>query len=61
MNRGFDFTEAGLYVRDGGKATHAAVKKYAGESASIQRGQAHKGRNALDRVTDENKAGGAGK
>jgi putative transposase len=32
-----------------------AVKKYAGESAAIQRCQVHKRRNVLDHVTDENK------
>ncbi len=37
MNRGLDFAELRLYVLDGGKALHAAVKKYAGESAPIQR------------------------
>ena len=55
MNRGFDFTVPRLYVLDGGKALHAAVKKYAGESAPIQRCQVHKRRNVLDHVTDENK------
>lgn len=55
MNRGFDFTEPRLYVLDGGKALHAAVKKYAGESAPIQRCQVHKRRNVLDHVTEENK------
>jgi transposase-like protein len=55
MNRGFDFAEPRLYVLDGGKALHAAVKKYAGESAPIQRCQVHKRRNVLDHVTDENK------
>src|SRR5207245_9628 len=48
MNRGLDFAELRLYVLDGGKALHAAVKKYAGESASIQRCQVHKRRNVLD-------------
>lgn len=61
MNRGFDFTEPKLYVLDGGKALHAAVRRYAGESAAIQRCQVHKRRNVLDHVTDENKAGVAGK
>jgi len=42
-----------LYVLDGGKALHAAVKKYAGESAPIQRCQVHKRRNVLDHLTDE--------
>jgi putative transposase len=55
MNRGFDFTVPRLYVLDGGKALHAAVKKYAGESAPIQRCQVHKRRNVLDHVTEENK------
>ena len=55
MNRGFDFTVPRLYVLDGGKALHAAVKKYAGELAPIQRCQVHKRRNVLDHVTDENK------
>ena len=55
MNRGFDFTEPRLYVLDGGKALHAAVKKYAGEAAPIQRCQVHKRRNVLDHVTDDDK------
>ena len=54
-NRGLDFTEPRLYVLDGGKALHAAVKKYAGESAPIQRCQVHKRRNVLDHLTDEQK------
>jgi putative transposase len=59
MNRGFDFTEPRLYVLDGGKALHAAVKKYAGEAAPIQRCQVHKRRNVLDHLTDEDKPGAA--
>lgn len=55
MNRGLDFAEMRLYVLDGGKALHAAVKKYAGESAPIQRCQVHKRRNVLDHLTDEQK------
>ena len=55
MNRGLDFTEPRLYVLDGGKALHAAVKKYAGQEASIQRCQVHKRRNVLDHVTDADK------
>lgn len=55
MNRGLDFTVPRLYVLDGGKALHAAVKKYAGESAPIQRCQVHKRRNVLDHITDDNK------
>jgi putative transposase len=55
LSRGLDFTEPRLYVLDGGKALTAAVKKYAGESASIQRCQVHKRRNVLDHLTDEHR------
>src|SRR6266849_407863 len=55
VSRGLDFTEPRLYVLDGGKALTAAVKKYAGESAEIQRCQVHKRRNVLDHLTDEQK------
>jgi putative transposase len=41
LSRGLDFTVPRLYVLDGGKALTAAVKKYAGESAPIQRCQVH--------------------
>src|ERR1041385_5813123 len=57
VSRGLDFTEPRLYVLDGGKALMAAVKKYAGESAAIQRCQVHKRRNVLDHLTDEQKPG----
>ena len=56
LNRRLDFTEPRLYVLDGGKALHAAVKKYAGESAPIQRCQVHKRRNVLDHLTDEQRS-----
>src|SRR3954467_12849597 len=55
LNRRLDFTEPRLYILDGGKALHAAVKKYAGESAPIQRCQVHKRRNVLDHITDQEK------
>jgi transposase-like protein len=55
VTRGLDFSQPRLYVLDGGKALHAAVKKYAGESAPIQRCQVHKRRNVLDHLTDEQK------
>src|SRR6202158_4241452 len=61
LERGLDFTAPRLYVLDGGKALSAAVKKYAGESAAIQRCQVHKRRNALDHVTDEQKQAVANK
>ncbi|MGO9012877.1 MAG: IS256 family transposase [Bryobacteraceae bacterium] len=57
MERGLDFTKPRLYVLDGGKALTAAVRKYAGESAPIQRCQVHKRRNVLDHLTDEQKPG----
>ena len=53
FERGLDFTAPRLYVLDGGKALTAAVKKYAGETAAIQRCQVHKRRNVLDHLTDE--------
>jgi transposase-like protein len=55
MNRGLDFAETRLYVLDGGKALQAALKKYAGDQAPIQRCQVHKRRNVLDHLTDEQK------
>ncbi len=55
VNRGLDFTAPRLYILDGGKALTAAVKKYAGESAAIQRCPVHKRRNVLDHLTDEHK------
>ena len=61
MQRGLDFRQPRLYVLDGGKALHAAVKKYAGESAPIQRCQVHKRRNVLDHLTEEQKPGVARK
>ena len=55
IQRGLDFSEPRLYVLDGGKALTAAVKKYAGDTAAIQRCQVHKRRNVLDHLTDEQK------
>jgi putative transposase len=55
VERGLDFSEPRLYVLDGGKALTAAVKKYAGENAAIQRCQVHKRRNVLDHLSDEQK------
>ena len=43
------------YVLDGGKALHAAVNKYAGEMAPVQRCQVHKRRNVLDHLREEDK------
>jgi len=55
LERGLDFTEPRLYVLDGAKALTSAVKKYAGDSAAIQRCQVHKRRNVLDHLTEEQK------
>jgi transposase-like protein len=51
--RGVDFDVPRLYVLDGGKALHAAVRKRAGKCAVIQRCQVHKLRNVVDHLTDE--------
>lgn len=51
--RGVDFEVPRLYVLDGGKALHAAVRKKAGRSAIIQRCQVHKIRNVVDHLTEE--------
>ena len=61
LSRGLDFAEPRLYVLDGAKALTAAVKKYAGETAPIQRCQIHKRRNVLDHLTEEQKPGVAKK
>jgi transposase-like protein len=53
MERGLDLTVPRLYVLDGAKALTAAVKKYGGEKALIQRCQVHKRRNVLDHLTEE--------
>jgi transposase-like protein len=60
-SRGLDFSTPRLYILDGGKALPTAVKKYAGESAAIQRCQVHKRRNVLDHLRDEHKPAVAGK
>ena len=51
--RGVDFTRPRLYVLDGAKALHAAVKKVAGEAALVQRCQLHKKRNVLDHLPQQ--------
>lgn len=53
LRRGLDFSQPRLYVLDGAKALHAAVKKYAGDTAPIQRCQVHKRRNVLDHLAEE--------
>jgi transposase-like protein len=51
--RGVDFDVPRLYVLDGGKALHAAVRKVAGKCAVIQRCQVHKIRNVVDHLTEQ--------
>jgi putative transposase len=55
--RGLDFTTPRVYVLDGAKALHSAVKRHAGDSALIQRCQAHKRRNVLEQLPDEYQPG----
>jgi len=54
--RGVDFTRVRLYVLDGAKALHTAVKKVAGASALIQRCQLHKRRNVRDHLPKQHQA-----
>jgi len=56
LTRGLDFTEPRLYVLDGGKALHAAVDRYAGKAAVVQRCQVHKHRNLLDHLPEDQKS-----
>jgi putative transposase len=56
MERGLDFTVPRLYILDGGKALHSAVKRYAGEAGFIQRCQIHKKRNVLDHLPEEHRS-----
>jgi len=56
LARGLDFSTPRLYILDGGKALHAAVRRHAGEAAFIQRCQVHKKRNVLDHLPEEHKA-----
>ena len=51
--RGVLFDVPRLYVLDGGKALHSAVRKAAGKCAQIQRCQVHKIRNVVGHLTDE--------
>lgn len=51
--RGVAFDVPRLYVLDGGKALHTAVRKVAGKCALLQRCQVHKLRNVVDHLTEE--------
>ena len=52
-DRGVDFELARLYILDGGKALHAAVRHAAGKAALVQRCKVHKIRNVIDHLTEE--------
>lgn len=56
IERGMDFQLPRLYILDGGKALHAAVRQKAGDAGFIQRCQVHKKRNVIDHLTEEYKA-----
>lgn len=51
--RGVAFDVPRLYVLDGGKGLHSAVRKVAGKCGVIQRCQIHKLRNVVDHLTEE--------
>jgi transposase-like protein len=51
--RGVAFDVPRLYVIDGGKALHSAIRKKAGKCAVIQRCQVHKIRNVTDHLTED--------
>jgi putative transposase len=53
QQRGVDFDVPRLYVLDGGKGLHAAVRKMAGKCGLIQRCQEHKIRNVVGHLTEE--------
>lgn len=53
QQRGVDFDVPRLYVLDGGKALHAAVRKMAGQCALVQRCQEHKIRNVVGHLTEQ--------
>jgi transposase-like protein len=55
LERGLDFSTPRLYVLDGGKALHTAVRRHAGEAAFIQRCQVHKKRNVVDHLPEDHK------
>ncbi len=54
--RGVEFDVPRLYVLDGGRALHSAVRKKAGKCALIQRCQIHKIRNVADHLTEDYQA-----
>ena len=53
QQRGLDFEVPRVYVLDGSKALHAAVRRTAGKAAFIQRCQVHKMRNVIAHLPEE--------
>jgi transposase-like protein len=56
QQRGLDFSVPRLYVLDGGKALQAALRKFAGPAAQIQRCQVHKIRNVVEQISEEHQS-----
>ena len=56
IERGLDASEPRLYILDGGKALHKAVKEAFGNKAVIQRCQVHKKRNVLSQLPESEQA-----
>ena len=56
IGRGLNAAEPRLYVLDGGKALHKAVKDTFGKKAVIQRCQVHKKRNVLSQLPESEQA-----
>jgi len=56
LERGLNPDEPRLFVIDGGKALHKAIRDTFGEKALIQRCQVHKKRNVLDHLPDSQKS-----
>ena len=55
QSRGVNFDVPRLYVLDGNKALHAAVRKLAGKAGLIQRCQVHKLRNVVDHLPESHR------
>lgn len=56
LGRGLDLSAPLLWVLDGAKALHTAVRKHAGADAAIQRCQIHKRRNVCEHLPQEHQA-----
>ena len=52
-SRGVDFNQPRLYIVDGSKAIRAAIQRYAGEAAFLQRCQVHKIRNVAEHLPEQ--------